>query len=53
MCPKTQIERVIMERTHYASAIGSLIYMMIYARPNVSYTLSIISRYQSNSSEGH
>jgi len=53
MCPKAQIERDIMERTQYTLAIGSIMYMMIYTRPDVSYTLSITSRYQSNPSESH
>jgi hypothetical protein len=37
-----------MERIPYALAIRSIMYVMIYTRPNVSDALSIISRYQSN-----
>jgi hypothetical protein len=37
----------------YASTIGSIMYAMLYARPDVSYALSAISRYQSNYGEAH
>ena len=32
----------------YSSAIGSLIYAMIYARPDIAYSMGLVSRYQSN-----
>jgi mevalonate pyrophosphate decarboxylase len=55
MCPKTQIEKDRMERIPYASAIGFIMYVMLSlcTRPNVSYALSIMSRYQSNPNEDH
>ena len=37
----------------YALAIGSIMYSMICTRPNVSYTLSVTSRCQSDPNEGH
>ena len=37
----------------YASAIGSIIYAMLCTRLNVSYVLSVTSRYPSNHSKGH
>ena len=37
----------------YASAKGSIMYVMICTRPDVSYALSVTSRYQSKPSEGH
>ena len=45
MCFKTQIERDRMERIPYALVIGSIMYVMLYTRPDVSYALSITSRY--------
>ncbi|XP_057996503.1 secreted RxLR effector protein 161-like [Hevea brasiliensis] len=51
MCPKTQIEKEKMDRIRYASAIGSIMYVMLCTRPDVSYALSINSRYQANPSE--
>ena len=53
MCPKTQDERTHMNMTSYASAIGSIMYAMLYTRPDISYALSVTSRYQSNLGEGH
>ena len=37
----------------YASAIGSIMYAMLCTKPDVSYALSITSRYQSYSGMGH
>ncbi|XP_061343798.1 secreted RxLR effector protein 161-like [Gastrolobium bilobum] len=42
-----------MERIPYASAIGSIMYAMLCTRPDVSYALSITSRYQSDLGESH
>ena len=53
MCPETQDERTRMSMTPYALAIGSIMYTMLYTRPGVSYALSVTSRYQSDSVEGH
>ena len=37
----------------YASDIGSIMYAMLCTRPDVSYALSVTSRYQSNPGIGH
>jgi len=42
-----------MRRIPYASAIGSIMYAMICTRPDVSYALSITSRYQANPGMAH
>ena len=42
-----------MNRVPYASEIGSIMYAMICTRPDVSYALSVTSRYQSDPGEGH
>ena len=42
-----------MRRVPYASAIGSIMYAMICTRPDVSYPLSVTSRYQADPGEGH
>ena len=51
--PKTLDENDRMSKIPYASAIGYIMYVMICTRPNVSYALSITSRFQSNPGEGH
>ena len=53
LCPRTQDERTHMSLIPYASAIGSIKYSMICTRLDVSYALSVTSRYQSDPSEGH
>ena len=42
-----------MSKIPYASAIGSIMYAMLCTRPDVSYALSITSKYQSNLGESH
>ncbi|KAK8632175.1 hypothetical protein V6N13_028952 [Hibiscus sabdariffa] len=53
MCPSTSQERERMRQVPYASAIGSIMYAMICTRPDLSYALSMTSRYQANPGEGH
>ena len=42
-----------MSKILYASVIRSIIYAMLCTRPDVSYALSITSRYQSDPGESH
>ena len=42
-----------MSSVPYASAIGSIMYAMICTRPDVSYALSVTSRYQSDPGKDH
>ena len=51
--PKTPQEVEDMRRTLYASVVGSLMYVMLYTRPNIFYVVGIVSRYQSNSRLDH
>ncbi|KAK9018611.1 hypothetical protein V6N11_001581 [Hibiscus sabdariffa] len=51
MCPSTSQERERMSLVPYASAIGSIMYAMICTRPDLSYALSMTSRYQANPGE--
>ncbi|KAK8663809.1 hypothetical protein V6N13_083614 [Hibiscus sabdariffa] len=53
MSPSTPQERERMSQIPYASAIGSIMYAMICTRPDLSYALSMTSRYQANPGEGH
>ncbi|KAK8700602.1 hypothetical protein V6N13_018993 [Hibiscus sabdariffa] len=53
MCPSSPQERERMSQIPYASAIGSIMYAMICTRPDLSYALSMTSRYQENPGEGH
>ncbi|KAI3729037.1 hypothetical protein L6452_17683 [Arctium lappa] len=51
--PTTSQEIERMSKIPYVSAIGSIMYAMICTRPDVSYALSMTSRYQSNPGDGH
>ncbi|KAJ8753578.1 hypothetical protein K2173_022819 [Erythroxylum novogranatense] len=53
MYPKTQDERMRMDMIPHAFAVGSIMYAMLCTRPDVSYALSVTSRYQSDPGEGH
>ena len=53
MCPKTQDEMTHMSMIPHASVTGSIMYTMLCTRPNVSYALSVTSRYQSDPGEDH
>ena len=52
-CPTTKDERERMDKIPYASAIGSIMYAMLCTRPDISYALSMTSRFQSNLGECH
>ncbi|TYK11909.1 gag/pol protein [Cucumis melo var. makuwa] len=52
-CPKTPQEVEDMRRIPYASAVGSLMYVMLYTRPDICYAVGIVSRYQSNPGLDH
>ena len=52
-CPTMTDERERMNKVPYASAIGSIMHAMISTRPDVSYALSVTSRYQSDPGESH
>lgn len=52
-CLTNTDEHKWMSEIPYASAIGSIMYAMICTRPDVSFALSVTSRYQSYLGEGH
>ncbi|KAJ9554596.1 hypothetical protein OSB04_018641 [Centaurea solstitialis] len=52
-CPVTHDQVNKMSRVPYASAIGLIMYAMTCTRPDVSYALSMVSRYQGNPGESH
>eukprot|EP00253_Pinus_taeda_P014601 PITA_14601 len=52
-CPKTQEEDEDMSRVPYASAIGSLMYAMVYTRPNITHAVGVLSRFMSKPGKRH
>jgi hypothetical protein len=53
MCPKTSDEKTQMKKVHYSSVVGSLIYVMMCTRPDISFAVEMVSRYQANSGQPH
>ena len=47
-CPRNELERTEMERIPYASVVGSLMYMHTCTRPDISFAVGMLGRYQSN-----
>ena len=45
---KTFEKENMMRQIPYASAVGSLMYTMFYTRPDICYSVGMVSRYQSN-----
>ena len=51
--PKTNAEIEKMRGILYASAVGSLMYAMLYTRPDICFAVGMVSRYQSKPGEEH
>ena len=47
-CLTTLEKREHMSRIPYTSTVGSIMYAMTCMRPNVAYSLGVVSRYQSD-----
>ena len=41
-------EKLFMSKIPYASIMGSLMYALVCTRPNLSYTVSLLSRYMAD-----
>ena len=51
--PQSEEEREYMDRVSYANAIGNVIYIMVYCRPDIAHAMSSISRYMANPRKEH
>ena len=47
-CPQSQEEEEEMSRVPYASAVGSLMYVVVCTKPDSAYAVSIVSQFMSN-----
>ena len=52
-CPQTQEEEEDMSRVPYASAVGSLMYAMVFTRPDIALAVGVLSRFMSNPEKEH
>ena len=51
--PKTPEEKERKNVIPYSSALGCLMYAMLFTRPNLSHAIGILNRYQKNPGEEH
>lgn len=52
-CPKTESDLLKMENVPYSNVIGSIMYVMISTRPDLSYSISLLSKFMSNPGYEH
>ncbi|KAH9657534.1 hypothetical protein KPL70_023118 [Citrus sinensis] len=52
-CPKTKKEKLEMAKIPYANAVGCMMYAMVLTRPDISYALSVVSRYMVSPGKEH
>ena len=50
---KTEEERDHINKVLYASAIGSLIYAMVYTRPDIAHIVGVMCRFMSRPGKQH
>ena len=52
-CPKNELERKEMKSIPFASVVRSLMYAQTYTRPDISFAIGMLGRYQSNLGMDH
>ena len=52
-CPSIESEQIQMDNIPYSNAIGTVMYSMISTRPDLAYSISLLSRFMSNPSKPH
>ncbi|XP_031263243.1 secreted RxLR effector protein 161-like [Pistacia vera] len=52
-CPKDDVDLIKMENIPYANVVGSAMYAMISTRPDLSFAISLLSRFMSNPGFDH
>ncbi|GJZ82575.1 retrotransposon protein, putative, ty1-copia subclass [Tanacetum coccineum] len=53
MCASSDEEKAYMKRVPYASAVGSIMYVVRCTRPDVAFAQNLVSRYQQNPGKLH
>ena len=51
--PKTKIEKVAMMKVPYASAVGSLMYVMLCSKEDIGYAVEVASRFMRKPGKEH
>ena len=50
---QTKDERKFMQRVSYSSSVGSLMYSMVCSMPDLTYAVSMVSRFMANPGKQH
>ena len=53
MSPKNDAEWEYMSKVLYVSIVGSLMYVMVYTRPDISKAVGVVSRYMHDPGKEH
>jgi hypothetical protein len=53
LCPSNDEENDYMSLVPYANVVGSLMYVMVSTRPNISHVVGVVSRYMENLGKEH
>ncbi|KAH9694912.1 Integrase catalytic domain-containing protein [Citrus sinensis] len=53
LCPKTDEEKLDMKNVPYANVVGCLMYAMVLTRPDLSHSVSVVSRYMAQPVREH
>jgi len=51
--PESKKVKEFMSEVPYANAVGSLMYAMVCTRPDLSYSVSLVSRFMANLGKAH
>ncbi|KAK9676069.1 hypothetical protein RND81_11G051600 [Saponaria officinalis] len=51
--PQTEAEKSYMSTVPYASAVGSLMYVMVCTRPDIAHAVSVVSRFLAQPGNEH
>ncbi|XP_062073852.1 secreted RxLR effector protein 161-like [Humulus lupulus] len=52
-CPVTDEERDYMSKVPYSTAVGSIMYSMVSTRPDLAYSICLLSKFMSNPGKAH
>jgi len=50
---KTKDEKTLMSNVLYASAVGSLMYVMVCTTPDIAHAVGVVSKFMSNPGQEH
>ncbi|XP_041011256.1 secreted RxLR effector protein 161-like [Juglans microcarpa x Juglans regia] len=51
--PESELEIEFMQQIPYANMVGSVMYAMVCTRPDLTYAISVVSRFMSNPGKAH